>query len=173
MMPLAQLRARWRERLSSLQVHLLLLVQPLLSLPLELQVQMVQKLPLSAVPPEHQPLVVPLDLQSLAEFWDPQQLMVVLELHLLEGAATTCCVHSLAYLMLEPHLVAEASLFLGKTMVQRARQLRRPEMWIQFSEKKFLNPNFSPAAMSRMRRVLMSPIEVGLLLSIVNRDDEL
>jgi len=75
--------------------------------------------------------------------------------------------------MLEPHLVAEASLFLGKTMVQRARQLRRPEMWIQFSEKKFLNPNFSPAAMSRMCRVLMSPIEVGLLLSIVNRDDEL
>ena len=114
MMPLAQLRARWRERLSSLQVHLLLLVQPLLSLPLELQVQMVQKLPLSAVPPEHQPLVVSLDLQSLVEFWDPQQLMVVLELHLLEGAATTCCVHSLAYPMFEPHWCGGFT-FPGKT----------------------------------------------------------
>ena len=135
MMPLAQLQARWRERLSSLQVHLLLLVQLLLSLPLELQVQMVQKLLLSAVSSEHQPLVVSLDLQSLAEFWDPQQLMVVLVLHLLEGAATTCCVHSLAYPMFEPHWVAEASLFLGKPVVQRARQLRWPEMWIQISEK--------------------------------------
>ena len=84
-MPPALLRARWKERLSSLQVHLLLLVQLLPSLPLELQVRMVQKLPLLAVSSEHQPLVVPLDLQSLAEFWDPQQLMVVLELHLLEG----------------------------------------------------------------------------------------
>ena len=51
--------------------------------------------------------------------------MVVLELHLLEEAATTCCVHSLAYPMLEPHWVAEASLFLGKAMLQRARQLTR------------------------------------------------
>ena len=135
MMPLAQLRARWRERLSSLQVHLLLLVQLLLSLPLELQVQMVQKLLLSAVSSEHQPLVVSLDLPSLAEFWEPQQLTVVLELHLLEGAATTCCVHSLAYPTFELHWVAEASLFLGKPVVQRARQLRRPEMRIQISEK--------------------------------------
>ena len=38
---------------------------------------------------------------------------------------------------------------------------------------KFLNPNFSPAAVSRLCRVLMSPIEVGLLFSIVDRDDKL
>ena len=55
--------------------------------------------------------------------------------HLLEGAATTCCVHSLAYPTFELHWVAEASLFLGKPVVQRARQLRRPEMRIQISEK--------------------------------------
>ena len=72
MMPLAQLRASWKELPSSLQVHLLLLVQLLLSQPSELQVQMVQKLPLLAVSLERQPLVMSLDLQSLAEFWDPQ-----------------------------------------------------------------------------------------------------
>ena len=55
MMPLAQLRASWKELPSSLQAHLLLLVQLLLSQPLELQVQMVQKLLLLAVPSEHQP----------------------------------------------------------------------------------------------------------------------
>ena len=49
MMPLAQLRASWQERLSSLQAHLLLLAQLLLSLPLELLVRMVQKPLLSAV----------------------------------------------------------------------------------------------------------------------------
>ena len=38
---------------------------------------------------------------------------------------------------------------------------------------KLLNPNFSPPAVSRLRRVLMSPIEVGLLFNIVNRDDKL
>ena len=134
-MLLAQLQARWKERLSSLQVHLLLLVQLLLSLPLELQVQMVQKLLLSAVSSERQPLVVSLDLQSLAEFWDPQQLMVLLVLHLLEGAATTGCVHSLAYPTFELHWVAEASLFLGKPVVRRVRQLSRPETRIQISEK--------------------------------------
>jgi hypothetical protein len=180
MMPLAQLRASWKELPSSSQAHLLLLVQLLLSQPLELRAQIVQKLLLLAVSSGHQPLVVSLDLQSLAESWDPQQLMVVLELHHLGEAATICCVHSLAFQPLEPHWVAEASLFLGKTMMQRARQLRRPEMWIQFFRRfclvglhKFLNPNFSPAAVSRMRRLIMSTVKVGLLFSIVNRDDEL
>ena len=121
MMPLAQLRASWQERLSSLQAHLLLLAQLLLSLPLELLVRMVQKPLLSAVSLVHQPLVVS---------WDPRQQLVASVLHLLEAAATICYFPSS-----ERHWVAEASFSLEKSQVQRARQLRRPEMWIQIFEK--------------------------------------
>ena len=133
MMPLAQLRARWKELPSSLQAHLLLLVRLLHSLwNLELQVPVEQKFPPSAASLERQPLVVSLDLQSLAESSDLQRLLVVLELHLLGEAATICYLHIQAFQQAEPHWVAEASLSLGKMPVQRARQLRRPEKWIQF-----------------------------------------
>ena len=52
------------------------------------------------------------------------------------GAATICCGHSLAT---SQHLVAEASPFLEKLPLQRARQLRRPEIWIQIFERLLLH----------------------------------
>ena len=116
MMLQAQLQAGWLELPSSLQVLPLLPSHLPKSQPLELLVLEEQKSLPSEVILEAS-LAVSLGLQSL--------LLVVSELHPLEGEATVCCLHIQAFRQVEPHWVAEASPSLGKMLLQWARPRNR------------------------------------------------